>query len=703
MSRIVKRRLIFGVLFILIGCLPANEDEPNEPTIIEVEETVEIVQEVTATPNVTSAPPVLPTPLPTEKPDAWLRVGSEASGVQLSIPPEWVNLSGALDTVSATNALGLVVLLTSDTERTGSALLAGKGSGEGAYAAGLITNLALPSGDPTVGLSTLTEQLVGQGVTVPQVSSIASQVNSEGRTIGGAFVDVEGTAVIFPDSANQQMRTRLLYFPISGADANEPKQALFIMSADASQWSTYEPIFNRMMNQVVVYDLMEDDLVINDGRANVEGSLGQTDVVNGRLEANVSDIWTFSAESNQYATINISPDDRDIDLILKLIDPNGKTVVQIDNAFAGDTEVVLDLLLTESGMYVIEVSEFFQDLGRYTLSLVLTDEPLFSGGGEITFGQTIQSDLPTASQKFWLFEGVAGEEISVVLIPEGEFDGILELYAPNGEKLVGLDEGFNGDAEVISGYALPLSGEYRIVVSSFAGNGGVYSLSLDRGGEDTTNFYDAGDLAFGETQQEELRPNEAHAWFFNGRIGDDVTIVVRPLESDLDIDLWLLNPNIERINSQDLFLAGEPERLEQRLPEDGQYLILVSDFYGVSGRYEISLSAQPIATPQPVGVLQLGTAVTGALQSNQTNIWYFDGSAGDIVTFELTGSSANADLLFDIIDPAGNRVKIVDEQITGSGELFERYTLSEDGRWGVVIREFYNEASSYSLLVKRAQ
>ena len=700
MSRIAKQWLIFGVLLVLIGCKPANDNEPEEPTVIE-RATVAVIEGATTIPEATKVPPILPTSLPTAEPNAWLRVGSEATGLQLSIPPNWVNLSGALDTVAATNPLGLVVLLTSDSQRTGSGLLAGKGSSSGAYAAGLITNLELPGEDPNAALTVLVEQIMADGSQVPQISSIASQINAQGKTVGGAFVDIDGTAVIFPDTIGQQMRTRIMYFPVNNINQTEPKQAVFIFSADVSYWAQYEATFNQMLTNIVVYDFSEADLVINDGRANIVGSLGETDVVNGRLETNVSDIWTFSAESNQYATITLSSDDKDIDLILRLIDPNGKTVAQIDNAFAGDTEVVIDFLLSESGMYVIEVSEFFKGLGRYTLSLVLTDEPLFSEGGVIEIGQTIQSDLSDTGQKVWVFDGAAGAVISVVLIPDGEFDGILDLYSPNGEKLVGLDEGFNGDAEVIAGYTLPLTGEYRIVMSSFAGNGGSYSLSLDLGGEDTANFYDAGDLIFGETQQEELRPNEAHAWFFDGRGGDNVTVVVRPLTDSLDLDVWLLDPDIQRIASQDLFLAGETERIEQRIPRDGQYLILISDFYGMSGRYEISLSAQPIATPRAAGLLDWGTAVNETLGPDQTNIWYFDGVAGDIVTIELSGNDANADLAFDIVDPNGHRVRMVDEQVNGLGERVERFTLSVDGRWGVVVREFYNDGTMYSLLVRR--
>lgn len=703
MSRIVKRGFIFGVMFLLVSCQTmAEQEEQEEPTAVATVEEIVVIE--TATPEETEIAPVSPTPLPTAQPDAWLRVGNEATGLQLSIPPNWVNLSGTLDTVAAANPLGLVVLLTSDSERTGSGLLAGKGSGSGAYAAGLITNLELPGNDPAEALGHLVSQLIDDDVTpLPQVSSIASQVNSAGKTVGGAFVDLEGTAVIFPDTANQQMRTRILYFPIDTPEGDIPKQAVFIFSTSVDMWTRFETIFNEMLNRVVVYDFSPDELVINDGRANVVGVLEETDVVNGRLEANVSDIWTFSAQSNQYATITIRPDDPDIDLTFRVIDPNGKTVAQIDNAYAGDTEVMSDFLLSESGMYVIEVGEFFNDLGRYTLSFVLTDEPLFSDGGVIEYGQTIQSDLTETGQKVWVFDGAAGEVISIVLVPEEDFDAILELYAPSGENLLGLDEGFNGDAEVVAGFGLPLTGEYRIVVSSFAGNVGTYSLSLDEGGEDTINFYDAGDLSFGESRQETLQPNEAHAWFFNGRSGDDVTVVVRPLDNNLDLDIWLLDPNIERINSQDLFLAGEPERIEQRLPQDGQYLVLISDFYGAAGGYEISLSAQPIATPQAAGVLTLGTAVTNNLGPNQTNIWYFEGSAGQILDITLSAESSNADLAFDIVDPNGNRIRAVDEQIIGLDERVERFTLPVDGRWGIIVREFYNEGTTYTLLVERAQ
>lgn len=701
MSRSVRHWLIFGVLIFSVGCKPATEEDNEEP-IVPVETAETIVELDPTSKPATSQPPIVPTPLPTAEPDVWLRVGGEAAGVRFAIPPTWNNLSGALDTVSAAHSLGLVVVLASDTPRTGSALLASKGAGEGAYAAGLVTNLSLETGDPKAALDLLLQQLIFEPGEPSPVRTVRSQPNREGETSNGAYVDFNGPAVLFPDSLGQEMRTRLLIFPMSEGDQVASMQAVFVFSASAVLWNRFEGTFSRMLDEVVVYNLAQE-IVINDGRANVLGALGVTDRVNGRLQPNVSDIWTFNGSGGQYATVTVSPDDENIDLTFRIISPDGVTVGQFDNAFAGDSELVFDFLLTESGRYVIEVSEFFKDPGRYTLSLVLTDEPLFSEGGEIAFGQTIQSELPPSGQKVWQFFGEAGQTVSLVLIPEGGFDGILELYAPTGEQLLSLDEGFNGDAEVVAGYALPFTGHYRVVVRSFAGDGGLYSLSLDQGGEDTLNFYDAGDLTFGQTAQETLMPNEAHAWFFNGRQGDSVTIVVTPLNGDLDLDVWLLDPAIERIASQDVFLAGEPEHIEQVIPEDGQYLILVSDFNGTPGQYEIMLSANPIATPQANGILELGSAVSDTLLPNQTNIWYFDGKAQDIVTIELSTVSSTADLAFDIVAPNGNRIRTVDQQTNGVAERLEQFTLTEDGRWGIVVREFYNDGANYTLLVEEVE
>lgn len=695
--------LIVTMVLVLTACKPATEENDNGelPDATAIIDDSGIAQQATRSDKATIQPPRQPTPLPTAEEGAWQQVGNETTGLQLAIPPTWVNQSSLLSTTSAANPLGLAVVLAADSERTVSSLLAGKGVGNGAYAAGLITNLALEATTPSDALGTILQQLLPQETAVAGITPITSAAANRTQALAGAFVDVVGPAVIFPDSAKTETRTRLVLFPLQLVEGQTtPAQVVYVFSADASRWEQYNNVFLQMMESLVVYNLYQD-IVINDGRANVQGRLNETDNVNGRLESGVRDIWTFTAESGDYATITVTPDNKDIDLLLSLISPTGQTIRQIDNGFAGDSELVIDLLLNEAGTYVVEISEFFNEPGPYRLSLVLSPEPLFNSGGSITFGQTIQSDLDANGQKVWMFNGVAGQTVSIVLVPNNTYDAVLALYGPDGRQLLNLDEGFSGDAEVVSGYSLPVTGEYTILVRSFTGNSGSYSLSLDEGGEDTGNFYDAGDLAYGDTRQETLQANEAHAWFFNGRAGDSVQIAVTPLTDSLDVDVWLLDPNIERLTAQDIFLAGEPERIEQVLPLDGQYLILVSDFFGEAGDYEVTLLAQASSTPQIGGEVAYGETAVGDLPPGAMVVWYFDGRTGDVINVALESTDANRDMLFYIIGPDGNRVREVDDQTAGGRELLSMFTLTADGQWGVVVGEFFGDAAPYVVTVER--
>jgi hypothetical protein len=399
----------------------------------------------------------------------------------------------------------------------------------------------------------------------------------------------------------------------------------------------------------------------------------------------------------------VSPDDKDIDLTLAIFGPAGQTVTRIDNGYAGDTEVATDILLAESGRYIIEVGEFFNQPGRYTLSFVLTEEPLYGGGGRIETGQGIQSVLPINGQHLWLFDGTAEQLVSIVLEPEDNFDAILDLYGPDGRRLVALDEGFSGDAEVISGFALPITGQYSIMVRSFAGDGGSYALSLDEGGEDTLNYYDAGDLAYGDAKRETLRPHEAHAWFFQAKAGDEVMVEVAPLNDNLDLDIWLLDPGIKRLAAADSFLAGMAETIVLTLSQDGQYLVLVRDYFGEAGEYEIRLMAMPVATPEPVGMIQYDETMTAILAPGQTVIWFFNGNQGDVIDINLTPTDGNSDLIFLLQHPNGHTVLEVDEALANNAEELRSFTLTADGQWGIVVKEFFAAGGPYSLTVHETQ
>ena len=697
--------LLIGLLLTAVAaCQPMSDDEQDLTTaesVPIVNNTPVVASQTTAIPiptkpEATSAPPPAPTPAPTTPAFAgWQQIGNPATGLQLLAPPTWINLSGQVDTAVTANELGIAVMLLADQQRTGESLLGNKTIGDGAYIAGLITHLELPPNTPQSSLNRLASDLATERTVTAQAMPINATV-STGGLITGAFIDLEGAPLLF-NASGENMRSRIYLFTTALAGTiSQQTQALFIMSTPAEQWTQYSETFEKMASSIVLHNIYAD-IVIQDGAANVVGSLGQQDLVNGNLEPNIKDVWTFSLPSSRYATLTLSPDNKDIDLILSLIGPTGQTVTRIDNGYAGDTETVIDNLLLDGGLYVVEVNEFFGSPGRYTLSLVLTEEPLFGGGGQIALGQTIQGDLLSGGQHVWTFSGDASELVSVVLTPDNQFDAILDLYAPDGQRIAALDEGFSGDAEVIAGLELPITGEYSILVRSFAGAGGNYSLSLDAGSDSTLNFYDAGDLIFGQTARETLRENEAHAWFFNGTAGDELFITANPLSSELDLDIWLLDENVNRLAEQDSFLTGESETINYILTNDGQYLILVRDFFGESGQYEVNLQANQAAPPDEAGTISYGDPASGTLLEGQTVVWYFEASEGDMVDIALTPSNNESDLLFVIYDPEGNRVSEIDATQAGDAEEIASLLLMSEGRWRIVVREFYGEEAVYSL------
>lgn len=703
--------LFIGLVIVTaVACKPVSEDDRELPTEesppastdipIEVNTNQAATLPIPTKSAATSPPPLPPSPVPTSPAFAgWQQIGNPATGLQLLAPPNWINLSGQVDTAVTANELGITVMLLANSERTGNSLLGSKAIGDGAYVAGLITHLDLPPNTPQATLNRLATNLSTDAERTPitEAAPVTASVGA-GGAVTGSYIDLEGAPLLF-NASGSNMRTRIYLFTTALAGTiSQQTQALFIMSATAEQWPQYQATFEKMASSIVLHNIYAN-IVIQDGSANVLGSLGQQDLVNGDLEASVKDVWTFSLPSPRYANLTLSPDNKDIDLILTLIGPTGQTVTRIDNGYAGGTEIMIDNLLQDSGLYVVEVSEFFGDSGRYTLSLVLTEEPLFGGGGRLAPGQTIQSNLTRGAQHVWTFNGNAGELVSIVLTPENQFDAILDIYSPDGTRLAALDEGFSGDAEVVAGLALPLTGEYSILVRSFAGEGGSYSLSLDEGGDSTTNFYDAGDLIFGQTAQETLRENEAHAWFFTGKAGDELFITVSPLTNNLDLDIWLLDENVNRLAEQDDLLTGEPEMIEFVLPEDGQYLILVRDFFGESGRYEITLRANQVAAPDVVGTLSYGAAESGTLQPNQTVVWYFEAEDGDVIDIELVPESSESDLLFIVYDPEGNQIWSIDAAQAGEAEQVLAYPIMSDGRWSIVVKEFFGEDASYTLTI----
>lgn len=100
---------------------------------------------------------------------------------------------------------------------------------------------------------------------------------------------------------------------------------------------------------------------------------------------------------------------------------------------------------------------------------------------------------------------------------------------------------------------------------------------------------DMGSISLGETVSDiELATDESHAWTFNeGPIFLDIVVEA---SEEIDVVLEVYDANNFFIDSSDNGLSGEPETLTSiEIPDDGDYLIVVRDFYGTNGTYSLSV------------------------------------------------------------------------------------------------------------------
>ncbi len=707
-----KRDLRYFLLGVLITAATACQPFAEDSGQITVEPEVVVAPTVTATVGVVIEPTIsAPTMPPPASPTAqtglqppelaaepWSTIGGERSGLALPVPPGWVNLTDQITVPALGNRLGINLLFVADSERTGRSLLAGKSFDDGAYVAGLLAE-SFPGGSP---VDQLAGWLLASEPALEVVGQPVSVVSANG--LPGAYVDLVGGPVGLSIPELTGLRTRVAAFEMPAVDGRPSPWLMLLLSATSDRWDDLIDEFDAILQATETTPIRPGTTVSDRGLA-VRGELeGDRDLVSAVLEPGISDVWTFTTSGNRYTSLFLRSDETQLDLTLTLFGPDRQTIARVDNGYAGAGEAITDLRLGQPGVYVVEVSDFFGATGRYTLSLDQADVPQYSGGGDIEFGQAIQGELQPQGQQYWIFEGNAGQQVSIVAEPQAStFDVILELYGPDGQQLVALDEGFSGDPEVINGFDLMANGEFAILIRSFSPQGGPYTLSLDESAPDIANFYDAGDLAYGDTRQETLQQQEAHTWFFQGRAGDLIQVRLAPLSSNLDLELWLLDSDIRRVATADQTAAGEQEALDFILTRDGQYILFIRDFNSEAGQYEIALSAAPIATPESAGTVTFGDRVMGAIPTGSSVAWLLSAQAGDVFDLVVEPAEASSDIVLILESPDGIAILEVDENSAGQNEQLDDFVLPSGGTWRIILREFFGEPAPYQLALDRVE
>lgn len=461
--------------------------------------------------------------------------------------------------------------------------------------------------------------------------------------------------------------------------------------ASAEDWPTYGPYLETMLTGLELFPPQLPEPV-------ERGTISPGSTVEGTLPVGGTEVWAFEAKAGEYVSIVLEAVDPTLDPYLELYDKEGHTgagspIASDDDSGGESNSMIADFPIEATGTYYIHATPY-SGHGDYRLTLTVSDAP--AGGGELQYGEEVEGELSGGGRHAWTFMGREGDEVSIAVkvLFESKVDPYVELYSPDGELLISDDDSGGGFDALIEYYLLPVSGEYRIMVSDVAREPGTYRLTLNR-----AQLQIKGRLTYGQPAQAKLGAGERHNWQFEGKQGEAVTISMVPTGEWWDTYLELFAPS-GRLLAGDFGSGVEASAaiMEFELPTTGVYRVLARG-YGENdaGAYRITVERVELKIQ---GRLSYGQTITATLEANTRHHWQFEGKEGDTVTISMKLLKGELDPHLELFAPGGELVA-TDDDSGGESNAEIYYTLPLTGVYRVVARSYKPDAAgTYQLTLR---
>lgn len=343
-------------------------------------------------------------------------------------------------------------------------------------------------------------------------------------------------------------------------------------------------------------------------------SLQYGDSILGQITPTQTEIvYTLQARRGQVITIRMRRTSGDLDPLLDLFDPNRQLLITGDDdpdSFGSRNAAIKDFLILADGVYFLRATRYGYDGGTTigTFILNITETPPETLGTRpltaryISYGDTLTATIDNdVITRFFQFDATRGDVIAALVErQEGNISPQMSLLSAADLRAISISDSGPGRQTASLLVSIPETGRYLLAVTRYQGTQGTsvgeFSLNL------TGRPGDAGDnrleIIYG-AKVNGIIDNERfqELYRFIGAEGDEIDIIMRRLEGDLDPLLTLMDENDKQlISNDDGFGADSPDaRIQFRIPADGIYTIeasRVNRFAGTSsGIYELSLQA----------------------------------------------------------------------------------------------------------------
>jgi hypothetical protein len=229
------------------------------------------------------------------------------------------------------------------------------------------------------------------------------------------------------------------------------------------------------------------DTAQNSGLGNTPQTAQQLllgDVVENEITAqHFTRYYYFDAAQNDIISIRMTRLGSGLDPLLILADSSLNTLVENDDAQAGETvnAAINNYLIPATGRYYVIATRFERDagttVGRYRLELQSLGNA-FDGVpgdvGRISYGTTVTGYIDDLSPELlWAFWGESGDTITIAMTRgDGNLDPVVALLNDTRQQLVSDDDSGNEQDARIDRYVLPRTGIYYIRATRYSGTTG---------------------------------------------------------------------------------------------------------------------------------------------------------------------------------------------------------------------------------------
>jgi hypothetical protein len=411
--------------------------------------------------------------------------------------------------------------------------------------------------------------------------------------------------------------------------------------------------------------------------------------VTAQLSESGKDSYIINLLGGAPVTIEVEPLDEG-DVVIEVLDANGAFITSSDSSFGKES---FEITPPADGDYTITVEEFTGNPTQYTI-IVIPGGATSNNGGNDTIDVFVPADLIAVQDTNSVSQNGSTDYaipanpyqiFTVLVVTEGDFDAVVEVYDPSGTLVQDQDNSFTEEELIV----IPEeAGEYIVSVRGFDNTAIDYAITISYGGPGgagvTGSILRASDF---------LDPGESHAFPFFTLGEQVVAAIVEPDGFDIIIGLTDDNSEERLLEVDDAFGY---ERFSSTTPAEGDYFVFVEGFDAEedTGDYEIIL----IGGPDVAFELANGDIVNGVFGDSGLLGYTYKGLAGETIII-TAAPTADLDLVIDIEPAEGDPYVTADEFIEGGTEV-ATYTFTADETIFIFLRGFNGATGRFEMIIE---